>query len=167
MLRMHISIGDIVKPEEEHMIEMYLFEQLDVAAKHGTLLAASERLHITQPSISWAMKKLEDVIGIELFEHKATVSCSTNTARLLPTPHPYAEAQQADDPARRLRTRTALRVPVDPLLSTDQTLSTEVRDEKTLLNGLREGVYPLIILIHKPDVPKSSAPCGSEQLCVC
>ena len=38
------------------MIEMYLFEQLDAVAKYGTLVAASEQLHITQPSMSRAMK---------------------------------------------------------------------------------------------------------------
>ena len=53
------------------MVEMYLLEQLDAVAKHGTLMAASEHLHITQPSMSRAMKKLEEIIGVELFEHKA------------------------------------------------------------------------------------------------
>ena len=52
------------------MIETYLLEQLDAAARCGTLLAASEKLHITQPSMSRAMKKLEDLIGVELFEHR-------------------------------------------------------------------------------------------------
>ena len=50
------------------MIEMYLLEQLDALAKYGTLSAASEQLHITQPSMSRAMKKLEDLVGVELFE---------------------------------------------------------------------------------------------------
>ena len=52
------------------MIEMYLLEQLDALARYGTLLAASEQLHITQPSMSRAMKKLEDIVGVELFEHR-------------------------------------------------------------------------------------------------
>ena len=50
------------------MIEMYLFEQLDAVAKYGTLVAASEQLHITQPSMSRAMKKLEETVGVPLFE---------------------------------------------------------------------------------------------------
>ena len=37
------------------MIETYLLEQLDAVARCGTLLAASEELHITQPSMSRAM----------------------------------------------------------------------------------------------------------------
>ena len=52
------------------MIEMYLLEQLDALAQCGTLVAASEQLHITQPSMSRAMKKLEEIVGVELFEHR-------------------------------------------------------------------------------------------------
>ena len=49
-----------------YMIEMYLFEQLDAVAKYGTLVAASEQLHITQPSMSRAMKKLEETVGVQI-----------------------------------------------------------------------------------------------------
>lgn len=47
----------------------------------------------------------------------------------------------------------------------DQTISTEVRDEETLLNGLRDGVYQLIILNHMPDASELRChSCGTEHL---
>ena len=42
------------------MIEIYLLEQLAAVAKYGTLLKASEELHLSQPALSRSMKKLEE-----------------------------------------------------------------------------------------------------------
>ena len=42
------------------MIEIYLLEQFAAFARCGTLLKASEELHITQPTLSRSMKKLEE-----------------------------------------------------------------------------------------------------------
>ena len=50
------------------MIEIYLLEQLCAFAECGTLSAAAEKLHISQPALSRSMKKIEDVCGVELFE---------------------------------------------------------------------------------------------------
>ena len=41
------------------LIESYLLEQFEAVARCGTLLKASEELHISQPSLSRSMKKLE------------------------------------------------------------------------------------------------------------
>ncbi|MBQ9060837.1 MAG: LysR family transcriptional regulator, partial [Firmicutes bacterium] len=49
------------------MIETYLLEQFAAFARWGTLLKASEELHITQPTLSRSMKKLEEEIGVPLF----------------------------------------------------------------------------------------------------
>lgn len=52
------------------MIEIYLLEQLAAVAKYGTLSAAAEHLHLAQPSLSRSMQKLEDLLGVTLFERK-------------------------------------------------------------------------------------------------
>ena len=44
------------------LIETYLLEQFEAVARCGTLLKASEELHISQPSLSRSMKKLEDEV---------------------------------------------------------------------------------------------------------
>ena len=54
------------------MIEMYLFEQLDAVAKYGTLVAASEQLHITQPSMSRAMKNWKKPLVFPCLSTRAT-----------------------------------------------------------------------------------------------
>ena len=51
-------------------IEINLLEQLEAIARHGTLSAASEALHLTQPTLSRSMKKLEQEIGAPVFDRK-------------------------------------------------------------------------------------------------
>lgn len=46
----------------------YLY-YFSVVAKEGSLTKAAERLYKTQPSLSVAMKKLEETMGFPLFEH--------------------------------------------------------------------------------------------------
>ncbi|MBE5808463.1 MAG: LysR family transcriptional regulator [Clostridiales bacterium] len=50
------------------MIEMRLLEILTAFAEEGTQAAAAEKLHISQPTLSGSMKKLEEEIGAPLFE---------------------------------------------------------------------------------------------------
>ena len=50
------------------MIDTYLLEQLCAVLDCGTLSAASEKLHLTQPSLTRSMQKLEDLLGVKLFD---------------------------------------------------------------------------------------------------
>ena len=57
------------------MIEIYLLEQLCAFAEYGTLSKAAESLHISQPALSRSMKKIEEELGVSLFERdKAKIS---------------------------------------------------------------------------------------------
>lgn len=50
------------------MIELCLLEQLIAFSQQGTLSGAAEELHISQPALSQSMKKLEENLGVSLFE---------------------------------------------------------------------------------------------------
>ena len=162
------------------MIEMYLLEQLDALARYGTLLAASEHLHITQPSMSRAMKKLEDTVGVALFEHRGNRLVLNDYGKLAAE---YARhiLESQEELAMRIRMlersrRTILLGSCAPgplfelplmlsALYPEQTISTEIRDEAALLNGLRDGEYHMAILAARPDDPGLCChPCGSERL---
>lgn len=50
------------------MIEIYQLEYLLATVKEGSLLKASESLHVSQPALSRAIQRLEDDLGIPLFD---------------------------------------------------------------------------------------------------
>ena len=50
------------------MIELYELRQFAAFADAGTLSGAAEILHLSQPALSRNMKKLEDELGVILFE---------------------------------------------------------------------------------------------------
>ena len=57
------------------MVEIYLLEQFCAFAEQGTLSAAAESLHISQPALSRSMKKIEEELGVSLFDRdKAKIS---------------------------------------------------------------------------------------------
>lgn len=61
------------------MIETYLLEALDAYGTYGTLVQASENLHISQPALSRAMQKLEMELGVSLFDRqKNKISLNEN-----------------------------------------------------------------------------------------
>lgn len=49
------------------MIEIYQLEQLIAFADNGTLFEAAEKMHISQPTLTRIMKKLEEEFGVPLF----------------------------------------------------------------------------------------------------
>ena len=50
------------------MIESYLIEYFMAVYKEGTILKASDKLHVSQPSITKAIQKLEYELSLELFD---------------------------------------------------------------------------------------------------
>ena len=50
------------------MIEIYLLEQLCAFEECATLSRAAQMLHISQPALTHSMQKLEEQMGVSLFE---------------------------------------------------------------------------------------------------
>ena len=64
------------------MIEIYLLEQLVAFETYGTLSAAAEYLHISQPALSHSMQKLEELMGVPLFHRQKNRLALNENGRL-------------------------------------------------------------------------------------
>ncbi|MBR2594059.1 MAG: LysR family transcriptional regulator [Firmicutes bacterium] len=148
------------------MIETWLLEQFTAFARCGTLLKASEKLHISQPTLSRSMKKLESELGVSIF-HRENSRLSLNEAGKVAAE--YAEkALQANQDLidhvisfdRSLRTvgvGACSPFPINELMPTFQeylpgkTIMTELADDEHLITGLKNHQYQLAILRSLPD----------------
>ncbi len=145
------------------MIEIYLLEQLDAFAKFGTLSKASEELHLTQPSLTRSMQKLEELIGVPIFERtKNKLSLNENgliaaeyARRILDEEDRMVDHLRALD--RSTRTISVGAVAPGPLIEfvpslsalfPDMSIASEVKTEDELLAGLGNSVYQFVILTH-------------------
>lgn len=143
------------------MIEMYQLEQLLAVVECGTLSGAAEKLHLSQPSLSRAMQRLETELQVELFiRHKNRIELNSNgemaveyARKILGEANDMVTHIQAFDRSRRtiLAGSSAPAplweiVPVLGRLYPDMTISSELRESEALLQGLRGGTYQLAIL---------------------
>lgn len=162
------------------MIETYLLEQLVAFSRYGTLSAASEALHLSQPALSRSMQKLEALLGVTLFErNKNKITLNENglltteyAAKLLEQQQDMVERIRAFDRSRRTITLGACApMPIWDLLPlltqiyADMTIASEIKEDTDLLKGLYDGIYQLVVLHEKPE--DSSLYCqllGQEQL---
>ena len=149
------------------MIETYLLEQFEAVARCGTLLAASEELHITQPSLSRSMKKLEEELGVSLFHRENSKISLNETGKLAADYAKRAlDANQEmidrviafDRSLRTVSLGSCAPFPVNALMPTLQehltgkTLLTELQaDDGRLLKDLRSHIYQLVILHEYPE----------------
>ncbi len=149
------------------LIETYLLEQFESVARRGTLLKASEELHISQPSLSRSMKKLEDELGVSLFIRENSMISLNETGKLAAD---YArralEANQEmidrvtafDRSLRTVSIGSCSPFPINELVPILQeqlpgkTLSTElVNSDDRLLSGLRSHLFQMVVLHHCPE----------------
>lgn len=149
------------------MVENYLLEQFVAFAEHGTLSKASEELHISQPSLTRSMKKLEDVLGVSLFHRENSKIALNETGKIAAE---YAKRAldanremidhviSFDRSLRTVYVGSCAPLPINDIISTLQerlpgkTISTEIvtNDEK-LIAGLKTHGYQLVILHHYED----------------
>lgn len=145
------------------MIEIYLLEQLKAFHDCGTLSAASEQLHLSQPALSRSMKKMEEILGVTLFERqKNKIALNENgmmaagyAAKILEQEKDMIERIRAFDRSRHTITLgSCAPLPIyqlAPVLSqnySDMTVASEIKKEDLLLRGLQEDTYQVIVLTH-------------------
>ena len=150
------------------MFEIYQLEQLLAFAECGTLSGAAERLHLSQPALSRSMQRLEHELQVPLFDRqKNKIEFNENgrmaavyAQRIIGNCQDMISRIQAFD--RSLRTiliGSCAPMPlweIPPALSDlypDRTISSELRENGVLLQGLRDGVYQLIVLPYPVEEP--------------
>lgn len=147
------------------MLNLEYLSELVSFADNGTLSKAAEELHISQPSLSRSMQKLEDMLQADLFErgkNRLTLNDTGKYAvgyarRVLDEAERMESAVQSYD--RQQHTISIGSVAPAPLwkfssycsqVFPEQALSMELKDETTLLQGLlAKKTYQMIILPYE------------------
>ncbi len=149
-------------------------------AETGTLSGVAEQFHISQPTITRAMKKAENEFGVPLFDRTKN-SISLNDNGVYAAQEISILLKQTDETLRRVRAydranRTisigsgaAVNLPelIQKLTENypDKAIASELKKPPELLDGLDKNVYQLIILPFKPDNPDyRSLKIGEEHL---
>ena len=143
------------------MFELYQLEQLLAVSEYGTLSNAAEHLHVSQPALSRSMQLLETELHVSLFNRQKN-KIELNENGQMAVDYAQQIVDKCQDMIERIQAfersqRTILvgfcaPVPlweIPPVLSNlypDRTISSEMRKNEVLLQGLRDDVYQLIIL---------------------
>ena len=162
------------------MIELYQLEQLTAFAKHGTLSKAADELHMSQPTLTRSMQKLESEFGVSLFMRSKN-RLEFNENGILAAEYAQKVLDQAQNMLDKVRSfdRASHTISIGscapmPLITAVQnaarlypgmTISSECKDCVPLVEGLKTGLYQIIILQYKPDDESLvSIESGSETL---
>lgn len=166
------------------MLNLEILQEFVAFSEYGTLSAAAEALHISQPSLSRSMQKLEDSLEVQLFDHaknKLTLNDNgklavTYARRVLDSASSMEKAVRLYD--RQSRTISIGSIAPFPLWEIlpkcydafpGMSVNGEIRDETTLLQGLlAKETYQMIILPYEfQDERCRSRHIGDENLMLC
>ncbi|MBR5341949.1 MAG: LysR family transcriptional regulator [Erysipelotrichaceae bacterium] len=162
------------------MIETYLLEALVAFNKYKTLSSAAEEIHISQPALSRSMQKLEDILGVSLFDRSKNKITLNDTGKLAAS---LAERilDQENEMVQLVRNFDSslhtisigystpgpmMEVPsLINRLYPDMAVSSDMQDEETILKSLRNKKYNMIISTKDiKDIDLISIPYDSERL---
>ena len=143
------------------MIDTYLLEQLVGLSEYSTLSEAAEHLHITQPTLTRSVQKLETLLGAELFRReKNRIYINDNgrlaveyARRILECESEMINAVRTLDRSRHTISigscapaPNLLIAPKLRALYSEMQITAEIRSESELLDGLKRGEFQIITL---------------------
>lgn len=162
------------------MTEIHLLEQLAAFDDCGTLSAAAEKLHTSQPALTRSMKKLEASLGVDLFARSKNRlllnECGTFAAsmarRVLAEDREFENMVKAYD--RSLHTiSVGFCAPIPqavltPLLNNffaELTISADMTDDSSFLEKLERRIYQIAVVHEQPKGEQFHwKKCGHEDL---
>lgn len=159
-------------------MELFDLEQFVAFARYGTLSKAAGALHLSQPTLTKTMKRLEDEFKVPLFHRsknkielnefglfaaeqseKLLLECGqiiVMTQALYKSRHTITIGTCALMPALALLKELTAKHP-------DMAITYEIRPEDILLDGLGSKAYQYIILRHDMDNKKYSSYAITEE----
>ena len=163
------------------MLELQHLEYLVTIAEEGTMSAAAEKLHLSQPALSRSMQRLEESLDLKLFD-RGKNRIELNSAGYLAVEQARMvlcsarEMQQRMDDYRRSLTTITIGscAPAPAWLLIPELSSrypgltvTSYMKEEGLLEDLKEDRCQYAILDHQPDEPGIVCkPYVKEQLAI-
>ena len=160
------------------MLDLHLLEQFVTFYHTGTLVEASEQLHISQSTLTRGMQRLEGEFGVPLFKRTKNSIALTEAGKMAASDAEML-LRQCDNMLYRIRdfdrkSRTitlgaCAPVPITGVIShitslfAGTSISSELKSISDLLSGLADETYQLIILPYAPD-DLPAVPLGTEHL---
>lgn len=151
------------------MIEIYLLEHLVGIAQYQTLAEAAEHLHVTQPTLTRSIQKMEQQLGVQLFrreKNRIYINKNGELARdyaqkILALETQMEEAVKALDRKQRIISigacAPAPNLLLEPVLRAqypDTPIKATLQTKEVLYRGLRHGEFQMIVLAEPLEVPK-------------
>ena len=148
------------------MFELAQLEQLLAFAKHKTLSKAAEEMHLSQPALTRSMQRLEEDIGVPLFERKKNkLSLNENgklavefAEKIIFDVHTMPQRLREFDRTRRtIYIGSCAPAPMWRLshelseLYPELAISTDLKNTKEILLGFKNGKYDIIIMPEPAD----------------
>lgn len=162
------------------MIEIHLLEQLVTFAQCGTLSAAAEKLHTSQPALTRSMKKLETLLDVTLFSRSKNRlvlnECGklavTWAGRVLEENREFERRVKAYDRSfHAISIGFCAPIPqavLTPLLNNffaGLTISADMTDDSSFLEKLERRIYQLAVVHQQPQTEHFHwKKCGHEDL---
>lgn len=162
------------------MIEMYLLRQLAGLSEYDTLSEAAKHLHVTQPTLTRSIRKLEELLGADLFHREKNRICINDTGRLaveyakriLASEQEMIQAIQALERGRHTISIASCAPAPNLIMKAlmekrfpQMQVAAEMKPEEELLDGLKRGEFQLVTL--SGEVTESGLCCqkiGTEHL---
>ncbi len=146
----------------EVMIESYLLEYLLAFYEEGSLLKASERLHVSQPSLTRAMQKLESELDVKIFDRNVNkITLNENGKVLIDYVRDIISLNNLlEEKAKELKEkqsliRTSMTAPGITLyysyffFSNHKNFENKICDQKTCIKETLEGIVDLAFINEK------------------